>query len=239
MLRGVGVSVIAHPVEDRWQVELRDPPPRMDALDFRVPGDFSSAAFLLALGVLGGNGGLEVDRVGLNPTRTAFLDVLRRMGATVQVEAGPGESPEPWGRVGVRASGLRAVEIGSTEVPSLIDEIPLIAALASRAEGETRITGAAELRHKESDRIAVVVESLRALGVRAEELPDGMVIEGNDRPLEGRVACREDHRIAMAFGVLGALRGNTVHIDQPEAADVSFPGFWDVLAQAAGTLGVK
>jgi len=235
MLRSVGVSVIAHPVEARWQVELRDPPERLDALDFEVPGDISSAAFLLALGALGGGNGLEVDRVGLNPTRTAFLDVLRRMGAAVEIESGAEGPGEPWGRVGVRPSTLRGVDITEVEVPSLIDEIPLIAVLASRAEGETRITGAAELRHKESDRIAAVVQNLRALGVRAEELADGMVIEGSDRPLDGRVACRGDHRIAMAFGVLSSLRGNTIDIDEPEAADVSFPGFWELLSRAAGT----
>ena len=234
MLRSLGVSVIAHPVEDRWQVELRDPPERLDALDFEVPGDISSAAFLLALGALTEGEGIEVDRVGLNPTRTAFLDVLRRMGAAVEVEAGPEGSPEPWGRVAVRPTGLRATDIAEAEVPGLIDEIPLIAALAARAEGESRITGAAELRHKESDRITAVVENLRGLGVRAEELPDGMVIEGSDRPLAGRVACRGDHRIAMAFGVLSALPGNSIHIDEPEAADVSFPGFWDLLSTAAG-----
>ena len=235
MLRSLGVSVIAHPVEGRWQVELRDPPERLDALDFEVPGDISSAAFLLALGALGRGHGLTVDRVGLNPTRTAFLDVLRRMGAKVEVETedeGPGE---PRGKVTVRPTRLRAVEITEVEVPSLIDEIPLIAALASRAEGETRITGAAELRHKESDRIAAVVENLRVLGVSAEELADGMVVEGSDRPLVGRVVCHGDHRVAMAFGVLGALPGNTIDIDEPEAADVSFPGFWELLSEAAGT----
>jgi len=235
MLRSLGVSVIAHTVEGRWQVELRDPPDRLDALDFEVPGDISSAAFLLALGALSRGDGLAVDRVGLNPTRTAFVDVLRRMGATVEVETedeGPGE---PRGRVSVSPTGLRAVEITEVEVPSLIDEIPLIAALASRAEGETRITGAAELRHKESDRIAAVVDNLRGLGVSAEELADGMVVAGSDRPLAGRVVCHGDHRIAMAFGVLSALPGNTIDIDEPEAADVSFPGFWELLSEAAGT----
>jgi len=235
MLQSLGVSVIAHTVEGRWQVELRDPPDRLDALDFEVPGDISSAAFLLALGALSRGDGLTVDRVGLNPTRTAFIDVLRRMGATVEVETDDEGAGEPRGRATVSPTGLRAVEITEVEVPSLIDEIPLIAALASRAEGETRITGAAELRHKESDRIAAVVDNLRGLGVTAEELADGMVVEGSDRPLTGRVVCHGDHRIAMAFGVLGALPGNTIDIDEPEAADVSFPGFWELLSEAAGT----
>ncbi len=237
MLRELGVSVITHPVEDRWQVELRDPPERLQALDFEVPGDISSAAFLLALGALGGAaGGLEVEGVGLNPTRTAFLDVLRRMGAqvTIETEADGGRGGEPRGCVGVRPSGLRGVEVTGEEVPALIDEIPLIAVLAARAEGETRITGAGDLRHKESDRITAVVENLRALGAQAEELTDGMVIEGGEGPLSGTVACRGDHRIAMAFGVLGTLEGNSIVIDEPHAADVSFPGFWDLLSEAAG-----
>jgi len=235
MLQGLGVGIIAHSVEGRWQVELRDPPGSIPALDFRVPGDISSAAFLLALGALGGApDGLEVDGVGLNPTRTAFLDVLGRMGAAVQIETQSEANAEPRGCVGVRPAALRGVEVTGAEVPSLIDEIPLIAVLAARAEGETRITGAGDLRHKESDRITAVVENLRGLGVTAEELPDGMVIEGGDQPLAGRVECRGDHRIAMAFGVLGALEGSRIRIDEPQVADVSFPGFWDMLAKAAG-----
>lgn len=237
MLRELGVSVIAHPVEDRWQVELRDPPERLQPLDFEVPGDISSAAFLLALGALGGAAGsLEVEGVGLNPTRTAFLDVLRRMGAevTIETESGGEVGGETRGCVGVGPSDLRAVEVTGEEVPALIDEIPLIAVLAARAQGETRITGAGDLRHKESDRITAVVDNLRSLGAQAEELTDGMVIEGSDRPLSGTVVCRGDHRIAMAFGVLGALEGNSIVIDEPHVADVSFPGFWDLLSEAAG-----
>jgi 3-phosphoshikimate 1-carboxyvinyltransferase len=234
MLLGQGVSVISHPVEGRWQVELRDPPDALASLDFRVPGDISSAAFFLALGALGAAGqGLTVDRVGLNPTRTAFLDVLSRMGCEVRVtpdDTGPGE---PIGSVTVEPAPLRATDVGAEEVPSLIDEIPLIAVLAARAHGSTRISGAGDLRHKESDRIKAVVDNLRRLGVTCEELEDGMVISGTQNPLSGTVRVHGDHRIAMAFGVLGAMAGNQVQVDEPEAADVSFPGFWEMLGRAA------
>ncbi len=196
----------------------------------------SSAAFFLTLAALGGTKEpLEITRVGLNPTRTAFLDVLERMGALLRIApdepSGPGE---PTGTLAVEGSALRATEVGPDEVPGLIDEIPLIAALASRAEGTTRITGAEDLRHKESDRITAVVENLRAVGVEAEELPDGMIVNGTDRPMAGNVRTHGDHRIAMAFGVLGALRGNAIEIDHREAASVSFPGFWALLRRVAG-----
>ncbi|MDZ7779922.1 MAG: 3-phosphoshikimate 1-carboxyvinyltransferase [Gemmatimonadota bacterium] len=230
----VGVGVISHAVEGGWRVELRDPPERIRPLDFEVPGDFSSAAFLLAFAVLGGGApdGLTVERVGLNPTRTAFLDVLDRMGARLTVEADrhdPGA--EPRGSVTASGSALRATTVDGEEVPRLIDELPLVAALGARAAGTTRIRGAAELRAKESDRIVTMVENLRAVGARAEELEDGLEVEGADGPLRGKVRTAGDHRIAMAFGVLGALPGNEIEIDDPGAADVSFPGFWAALAR--------
>ena len=227
LLRGVGVSVISHATSEGWRVELRDPPGRIQPLDFAVPGDVSSAAFVLALAALGGAGdGVTVEGVGLNPTRTAFLDVLRRMGAEVSVETTtPDLSPEPAGDVHVTPSALKGVVVGVDEVPGLIDELPLIAALGARAEGTTVVTGAEELRAKESDRIHAVVTNLRSLGVEVREQADGFEIEGSDTPLRGSVQTFHDHRIAMSFGVLGALVNNQVVIDDPNVADVSFPGF--------------
>jgi 3-phosphoshikimate 1-carboxyvinyltransferase len=231
LLQSVGVQVSAGASDGGWQVELLSPPERIWPFDFAVPGDISSAAFVLALAVLGGAGGeLTVERVGLNPTRTAFLDVLARMGADVRVERDTTAwGVEPVGTVSVGPADLRAVTIGKAEVPGLIDELPMIAALGARAHGVTSITGAEELRAKESDRIAAMVENLRALGVRAEERPDGLDVEGSDRPLRGPVRTRGDHRIAMAFGVLGAIEGNEIEVDDRAAADVSFPGFWALL----------
>ena len=244
MLTALGARVISHAVAGGWRVELRDPPARIHALDFDVPGDFSSAAFPIALAALGGvagGGSLTVERVGLNPTRTAFLGVLERMGASVTVEPegvggadgeegdGTAGAGEPVGSVTVRASELHGTDVLPEEVPRLIDELPLVAVLGARAQGVTRIRAAEELRAKESDRIAAMVANLRALGVRVEEYEDGLEVEGADRPLLGTVLTRADHRIAMAFGVLSALPGNRVEIDDPGAADVSFPGFWELI----------
>jgi 3-phosphoshikimate 1-carboxyvinyltransferase len=231
MLQSLGVRLTAAATDGGWQVEMPAPPERIWSFDFAVPGDISSAAFVLALAALGGAGGaLTVEHVGLNPTRTPFLDVLARMGAVVDVERDTRAwGLEPVGSVSVGPTDLRAVSVGAAEVPSLIDELPMIAALGARAAGVTTITGAEELRAKESDRIAAMVENLRALGVQAEERPDGLDLEGSDRPLRGRVRTRGDHRIAMAFGVLGAVDGNEIEIDDRGAADVSFPGFWTLL----------
>jgi 3-phosphoshikimate 1-carboxyvinyltransferase len=121
------------------------------------------------------------------------------------------------------------VEIGAHEIPAAIDEIPVLAALAARAEGETRITGAGELRVKESDRVAALVNALRAVGGEAEELEDGLVVRGSDRPLRGRVVTHGDHRIAMAFGVLAAVPGNEIELDDRACVGVSYPAFWDRL----------
>jgi 3-phosphoshikimate 1-carboxyvinyltransferase len=236
LLQSIGVSMRAGAVEGGWRVSLESPPERIWPFDFAVPGDISSAAFVLAFAVLGGvEDVLEVEQVGLNPTRTAFLDVLERMGARVSTERdAEAWGAEPVGRVSVGPSSLRGVTIDGGEVPRLIDELPLIAALGARAEGNTTITGAEELRAKESDRIAAMVENLRALGVRAEERADGLEVEGTDRPLRGRVRTRGDHRIAMAFGVLGAIDGNDIQVDDHGAADVSFPGFWALLERLVG-----
>ena len=238
MLRLSGVSVISHQAGGVWRVELRDPPERIAPLDLEVPGDFSSATFLLALAILGGvEGGIQIDHVGVNPTRCGLLNVLDRMGASVLADTQPASSADTSADDrGEPVSSLRAVQsklvgtsVGADEVAGMIDEFPVLAVLAARAEGVTRITGAAELRVKESDRIRVVAENLRAVGVRAEELSDGLEIEGSDHPLVGRVSSHHDHRIAMAFGVLGALPGNQVEIDGAEVADVSFPGFRGML----------
>ena len=239
MLSSVGAPVLSHAVEGGWRVELRDPPERIRPLDFDVPGDFSSAAFPLALAALGGvvgGGPLTVRRVGLNPTRTAFLGVLERMGIRMEValdEGDEGTVDEPVGSVTAWPGALKATDVAAEEVPRLIDELPLVAILGARAQGTTRIRGAEELRAKESDRIAVMVGNLRALGVRVEERPDGLDVEGSDRPLLGTVLTRGDHRIAMAFGVLAALKANRVEIDDPTVADVSFPGFWKLLRGVA------
>lgn len=232
MLTALGVRVVERAVEDGWRVQLSEPPDRIAALDLEVPGDPSSAMFLLVLAVLGGAGNELVLRdIGLNPTRTGALGVLARMGAHVTAEREQGGGGgEPLGTLVARPSDLVGVEIGSKDVPALIDEVPVLAVAAARARGVTRITGARELRLKETDRLAALTTNLRAVGVDVEELEDGLEIRGSDRPLAGPVRTQGDHRIAMAFGVLGALPGNRIEVDEPAVADVSFPGFWRVLA---------
>ncbi len=239
MLRGLGVPLATEELEDGWRASLAPFPGALPPLDLRVPGDPSSAAFLVALALLADEGELLVRAVGINPTRTGFFRVLARMGGFVEMHEERDEGGEPVADLRVQPAPLRGAEIGGAEIPSLIDEIPILAVLAARAEGETRVTGASELRVKESDRIHAIVENLRAVGVEAEELPDGLVVRGTERPLAGEVRTHGDHRIAMAFGVLGALPGNDVRVDDPACVEVSFPGFWDLLRELSGARGAQ
>lgn len=237
MLEEMGVRVREGWRGGAWSVRIEAPPSRLAPLDLDVPGDFSSAAFFLAWAVLAaGTRPLTIRGVGLNATRTGFLPVLERMGPEVDSVTRGGDGGEPAGNlvVGAPGSGLRGVEVGGEEVTGMIDEVPILAVLAARADGVTRITGAGELRVKESDRLAAIAVNLRRLGVRVEELPEGLEIEGTRRPLAGRVECFGDHRIAMAFGVLGATPGCDITVDDPGVAHVSFPGFWRLLARVRG-----
>ena len=206
---------------DGWDGYLRP-------LDFDVPGDMSSAAFLIVAGLLAGRE-CVVENVGLNPTRTGLLDVLGGMGADVHVEARGQSAGEPWGRVRVEARALRPFRIGPALIPRLLDEIPALAVMASRIPGVSVIEGAAELRHKESDRLALIARNLRQLGADCEEVNDGLRIRGSDSVLSGVAETGGDHRLAMAFGVLARLPGMQVDVDDPDAVDVSFPGFWETL----------
>jgi 3-phosphoshikimate 1-carboxyvinyltransferase len=204
-------------------------------LDVRVPADPSSAAFFVALATLLESAPISVPNVCLNPTRTGFFEVLRAMGGAVVIEDGPEQGGEPTGTIRASRSELSAVSVSESQVPSMIDELPLLACVGARASGITEIRGAAELRVKESDRIATVVSNLRAIGASADELPDGLVVSGSAAPLRGRAVTHGDHRIAMAFGVLGALPGNEIEVDDPACVAVSYPEFWDDLARVTRT----
>lgn len=204
------------------------------AADVDVPADPSSAAFFLALALLAGEGELSLTDVCLNPTRTGVLDVMRRMGGTIEERDVREVGGEVLGTLVVRPARLHGTSIGGGEIPRCIDELPMIACLAARALGETRITDAHELRVKESDRIRAVVSNLRSIGVDAEELEDGLIVRGGDHPLGGRVITHGDHRLAMAFGILGALPGNDISVDDPGCVAVSYPGFWRDLDRVAG-----
>jgi len=238
LLRHLGVPIEFGPEGDGSHLRL--PAGARDGLaarDLSVPSDPSSAAFLLAAGVLGGRP-VSVDGLLLNETRTAYLEALELFGADVEIEPAGDVAGEPVGRVTAgpvgsgSGSGLRAIELGPAGMPALIDEIPVLAVLAARAEGVTVIRGAGELRVKESDRLVALAANLRALGVTVDERPDGLAIHGRpDLVPVGRVAAHGDHRIAMAFGVLGAVPGADVRVDDPDCVAVSFPGFWGELAR--------
>lgn len=210
---------------------LLHPATKLDPLDVTVPGDPSSAAFFAALAALAPDGELLLRRVCVNETRTGFMAALREMGGAIELLDKERVAGEWIADVSVQGGAtLRGITIGREAIPTLIDELPLVACLAAYAEGETRVTGAAELRVKESDRIAVVVGNLRALGADAEELPDGFVVRGTAPVLRGRVVTHGDHRMAMAFGILGAMPGNEIDIDDRDCVAVSYPSFWRDLA---------
>ncbi len=226
MLRARGVDV-----RSDGNVVSLNPRARLDAGDVDVPGDPSSAAFVAGLAALNGvkDAAVRIENVGINPGRLGAFAALRRMGAQIAFEDVADQGGEPVAALVCRAGALKGITITPDEVPSLIDELPLLACVAARAEGETRVTGAGELRVKESDRIKTVVSNLHALGVDAEELPDGFIVRGTQQRLMGKATTHGDHRIAMAFGVLGALPGNAVEVDDPFCCAVSWPSFWDDL----------
>lgn len=194
----------------------------------RVPGDISSAAFPMVAAAMLAGSDVTIEDVGLNPTRTALLDVLRRFGVDIAWEQTAEWQAEPVGRIRVRARELGMLELGAADVPALIDELPVLAVLAT-AGGELKVTGASELRLKESDRITALVTGLRTLGADAEELPDGFHIRARGRLTGGTVQAHDDHRLAMAFAVAALTARDIVAIDGADAAAVSYPTFFDEL----------
>ncbi len=224
MLRAMGVRVVSRPLgTGAVEVEVQGPAVPQ-AVELVVPGDFSSAAFFVVAAASQPGAELVVEHVGLNPTRTGLLDVLQRMGAEVRVEELRDVAGEPVGTLVVRGRRLRGARVGGQLVPRLIDELPALAVAAAVAEGETVVQDASELRVKESDRVRTVVSALRAVGVEAEELPDGFVVRGE--AIRGGVVDPEgDHRIAMAFAVAGLLSREGVTVEGAECAAVSFPDF--------------
>lgn len=220
MLASLGYTLS---LEQGW---LRfEPDARLGEFDMQIPGDISSAAFLVGAGVLAESGELTVASVGINPTRTGFIAVLERMGARIPVEPVLVEQGEPVGNLLVTPATLQGTEVAAAEIPGLIDEIPLLAVLATRASGTTVFRQVGELRVKESDRLELLVRNIRALGGEAEVLGNDLRVLGMTPAPRGRVESGGDHRIAMAFQVLGTMPGARVRVDHPASADVSFPGF--------------
>ncbi|WP_300980311.1 3-phosphoshikimate 1-carboxyvinyltransferase [Mesotoga sp.] len=224
LLQSMGARISVN--EKRVEVERSELLP----VRFSIPGDISSAAFLIALAVLHENGKLTIRNVGLNGGRTGFLRLLISMGADIELEVEE-SSPEPVGTIVARPSRLRGVEVGSALIPSMIDELPLIALAGAFAEGTTTVRGAGELRKKESDRISVTVQNFRRIGVEIHEYEDGFSIEGPQRIMGGKVDSYGDHRIAMLFSIAGLLSEKGVEITNTEAVGVSFPGFFETLEE--------
>ena len=205
---------------------------RLSLADIEIPGDFSSAAALLVAAVTLPGSDVTVHGVGLNPRRIGLLDVLERMGARVAIYNRRPIGGEPAGDVQVRSSELVGATVTAAEVPSLVDELPLLALAACHARGETVIRGAAELRVKESDRIEAVVEELRRIGAHIRATPDGFRIRGVPARLRGgTVDARGDHRLAMLGAAAGVSSREGVQLQGAEAVETSFPGFFQVLEQ--------
>jgi 3-phosphoshikimate 1-carboxyvinyltransferase len=204
---------------------------KIPANNYSIPGDFSSAAFLIAASVLVPNSTITLLRIGLNPTRTAVLDLFRSMGTKIVVENESTQAGEPFGDVTVLPSDISLrLDLYGPVVASLIDEIPILAVVAAVAKGSFRLRDAADLRKKESDRIAAIVCNLREMGVEVEESEDGFAFENRKTLIGTAVRTFGDHRIAMAFGVAGLFIPDVV-IQDAECADVSFPGFWQTLTR--------
>jgi 3-phosphoshikimate 1-carboxyvinyltransferase len=209
-----------------------DGPCALRGTEIRVPGGADSAAFLVVAGLILPDSEVRIDGVLLNPARTAFLEVLKAMGGDVRSGIDATE-PEPIGWIEARSSKLTGTDVPPALVPGLIDEVPALAAAAAFASGTFRVSGAAELRVKESDRIAALAEGLGRLGADIAERPDGLEIRGG-RPLKGAaVRAHDDHRIAMSLAVAALGAAGTTDLEGAECASVSFPEFYDFLAQGA------
>jgi 3-phosphoshikimate 1-carboxyvinyltransferase len=202
-------------------------------VDIDVPGDVSSASFWLIAAAIHPDADLTLRNVGINPTRAGVLAVLQRMRADIQIDEIGGGS-EPVADIRVRSSQLRATAIGGAEIPILIDELPALALAATQAEGVTEIRDAAELRVKESDRIAATATELEHLGADVQELDDGFIINGPTPLIGDAVEGHDDHRLAMSLGVGSLIAAGETVLHGADCVAVSYPGFWEQLARVSG-----
>ena len=233
MLRWFGYRVTDEP--DGWIGFTPDG--RVVPFELTIPGDISSAAFLLGAAALADAGELTLLGVGVNPTRDGMLRVMHRMGAHVDRLAERDQLGEPVADLVAGPAALKATEVTSLEIPGLIDEIPMLAVLASRAEGTTVFRQVGELRVKESDRLSLIARNLTAVGSDAFVEGEDLIVHGTDRPPRGRIITEGDHRLAMAFAVLGLMRGAAVQVDDMSSAAVSFPGFRETLRRVVKERG--
>lgn len=195
--------------------------------DYFIPGDISSAAFFIVLALLTKNSELVIKDVSLNPTRTGFLDILKKMNADIKIENEKHSSNEPYGDIIVRSSDLINVSIDSSVIPNIIDEIPILSVAGIFAEGDFEIRNCEELRFKESDRINAICENLKLTGLEVEEFPDGFRVSGKFKNIQGSFNSFNDHRIAMAFSVLSMLIGNECTVEGIECVGISNPNFYE------------
>ena len=223
MLSAFGVKLS----EDQTSVSIAGGQ-KLTAADIFVPGDISSAAFFLAAGAMVPNSRIVLKNVGLNPTRTGIIDVLQNMGAKLEIKPSADSGAEPYGDLIIETSSLKAVEIGGDIIPRLIDEIPIIALLATQAEGTTVIKDAAELKVKETNRIDTVVSELRKLGAEIEPTADGMKVYGKQTLKGGAaVSSHGDHRIGMMLGIASCITEEPIEIEHTDAIHVSYPTFFE------------
>ncbi len=232
MLRSYGVEVDTHSdgasSSASRQVRMRGGQ-TLKATDIVVPGDLSSAAFFIVGAAIAPDAQVTIKGVGINPTRDGVVTVLKQMGAQIECVERPGAGDEPMADLTIRSSSLKGIDIGADLVALAIDEIPIIAVAAACATGRTTITGAEELRVKESDRIAGVVQGLKAIGVVVEELPDGMTIEGG-QIAGGQVDSLGDHRLAMAFTIAALRSKDAIKVNNINNIATSFPNFSELVS---------
>jgi len=205
------------------------PVEKLHGREIYVPGDISSAAFFLVLGAIAKDSEITIEDVGMNPTRTGIIHVLEKMGANIQILNERNVNGEPMADIYITSSELKGIEIGGEIIPTLIDEIPIIAVAASLAKGRTVIRDAEELKVKECDRIHAMVNNLNKIGAHVDETPDGMIIYGKNTLKGGSIKSYNDHRIAMALAIAGIVSEEGVEIDNPKCVDISFPGFFHIL----------
>jgi 3-phosphoshikimate 1-carboxyvinyltransferase len=233
MLRGFGYGVKT----EGAHISLRGGG-KLNACNIDVPADISSATFFLVGASIAPGSDLVLEHVGINPTRIGVLNILKLMGADLELLNTREVGGEPVADIRVRAARLRGIRIPEDQVPLAIDEFPALFIAAACASGETVLTGAHELRVKESDRIAVMAQGLKQLGIDARETPDGIIIKGG-RLQGGEIESHGDHRIAMAFAMAGLVAAGSIKVRDCKNVDTSFPGFVGLASQAGLSIKAK
>lgn len=224
MLSYLGANISAH----NTSVSITGHP-ELKAKEIEIPGDISSAAFFITAALLTEDSKIEIKNVGLNPTRVGFLNILKKMGASIEIKNIRTANNELIGDLIVKSSKLKQIDISAEDIPQMIDEIPLLTLIATQIEGQTKISGAQELRVKESDRLKTISTELNKMGAKITELYDGLIIEGKTKLKGCEVESYEDHRIAMTLAIAGLIADGETIIRNHECVKVSYPSFWNDL----------